>query len=672
MKRIHRNRLICLLLCIATVVGLLAGCNLMPAPTQPETTNETTTVVTTTEATVPTTEYIPLPLELDTPAEEALFTAEETFPVTGAIDPAYTLTVCDEEVKPGPDGRFSYEAKLEPGENKIPVEYLGETVTYTVTRFCNVQSYSNAKGRSYGAGARMYLDVFAKIGSTVTVEFNGEKKESTITVDQLGSGAWEGFEKHIIWYDMPTRPKNDINMGPIVYTVTNGDVTEVFTTGDITCTARVEQKSRDPEATPDQEGYRDVGSGWVVEVVDCNVESFNGDNSYDKSYPYNNYLPEGTVDYGNPNVIYDPSGTKQYMLLRCGVRVYRTIKNTPVTTQKSVVDCYSGNLPDHNEIGFDSITQKDHFTYLTLDSTWKAPFFFDVEPQEYRDTSTRDLTVEKFDASYIDIQFCYATEVTGDFAIPEDNPLFSHAELIKNEYDHTLRLHLKKEGGLYGWHAYYNEQDQLVFKFLNPVSVTPADNQYGADLTGVRVMLDVGHGGIDIGAAGRDYGGVGWTESERNLVLSQAVKERLESIGATVIVNRSTMDDMVTQRERILYLLEQAPDYCLCIHHNSSEDKARNGYETGYFTTFTQSAADHIQAATEKTGLYRSYQLIWFYYYVSRQTACPIVLTENGFMSNPADVAHMLDENSIAKKADALVQGIVNYYLEQNGYEIAE
>jgi hypothetical protein len=30
----------------------------------------------------------------------------------------------------------------------------------------------------------------------------------------------------------------------------------------------------------------------------------------------------------------------------------------------------------------------------------------------------------------------------------------------------------------------------------------------------------------------------------------------------------------------------------------------------------------------------------------------------------------MLDEEAIGKKADAMVQGIVNYYLELNGYDL--
>ena len=656
-----------LLLCL-----LLAGCTESVEPTQPVTTTvETTTVPPTTEETVPeTTAFIPLPLELDVAADEVVFATEELFVISGYIDPECTVTICGEERKPAPNGKFTYEVTLKMGENKLPVEYLGETVTYTVNRFCNVQSYSNAEGRRYGAGARMYLDVFARIGSKVEVEFNGEKKESTLTVDQLGSGAWEGFEKHIIWYDMPNRPKEDLNLGAITYTVTYEGETEVFTTGDIICNAYVEKKNKDSEATPAQDGYRNVGSGWIVEVVDVNVETFMGLNSLDRSYPYYNYLPQGTVDYGLSDYIYDPTGEQQFILLRCGVKVYRSTKNTPVTTKKAVVDCYSGTLPDHNKIGLNELTEDDRFTYLTLDTDWKAPFFFDVEEQEYLDTSTRDLRVENFDASYIDIQFCYATVVAGELNIPEDHPLFTRAEIIQNDYDHTLRLHLKKEGGLYGWNAYYNENDQLVFKFLKPATVTPADNQYGADLTGVRIMLDVGHGGIDIGAAGRDYYGTGWTESERNLVLSKAIQEKLESIGATVIPNRTTMEEMVTQRERIQFLIEQAPDYCLCIHHNSSEDKGREGYETGYFTSFSQDAADHIQKETEKTGLYREYREIWFYYYVSRQTACPIVLTENGFMTHPYDVTRMLDEEAISKKADAMVQGIVNYYLELNGYDL--
>ena len=483
----------------------------------------------------------------------------------------------------------------------------------------------------------------------------------------MGSGVSEGFELYTGKFELPNNNSETLDLGVITYTVTSGDVTETITSGKITCQPKVTVKYPDKSVTPEGGGYINVGSGYIVEIVDGNVETFHPWTNDDKSYPTYNYLPEGTVDYGNQMVILNDAQDKSYLQLRCGVRVYRSLKNTPITQLTRVVNCYTGTLPDHNEIGVADFYVEDHFTYLTLDCLWKAPFFFDFEEQEYEDASIRRFRVEKFDASYVDIRFCYATQVSDVPVIPEDHPLFSRAEWIDNQVDHTLRLYLKTEGGLYGWHAYYNEQDQLVFKFLNPITVTAADNAYGADLTGVRIMLDVGHGGVDIGALGRDWGGAGWTESERNLVLAFAVKEQLESIGATVVMNRVNMEDMTTQRERMQYLRQWAPDLCLCIHHNSSEDKSRNGYETGTFTIFSQPAGDFITDAVAEAGIYRRTTAIWYYYNVSRQTVCPIILTENGHMTNITDLTGMLDEATILKKAQALTQGIANYYLDMNG-----
>ena len=57
-------------------------------------------------------------------------------------------------------------------------------------------------------------------------------------------------------------------------------------------------KEKDPDVTPDAGGYRDVGSGYIVEIVDVCAETFNGQSLDNKSHPEWNYLPKGTVDYG--------------------------------------------------------------------------------------------------------------------------------------------------------------------------------------------------------------------------------------------------------------------------------------------------------------------------------------------------------------------------------------
>jgi N-acetylmuramoyl-L-alanine amidase len=307
-----------------------------------------------------------------------------------------------------------------------------------------------------------------------------------------------------------------------------------------------------------------------------------------------------------------------------------------------------------------------------VDCLWKAPFFFDEELQDYADPATRDYAIEVYDAGYIDITFCYATIFDGTDAleIPEDHPLFSRAEVIANEADYTLRLYLKKPGGFYAWNCYYNEKDQLVFKLLNPVTVTKADNAYGADLTGVRIMIDVGHGGMDTGAGYTAGNGKYYIESERNQYLADLLRAELESVGATVIMNRYSNEETVTRKERTAFLLQQSPDFCICIHHNANTDREKIGFESWYFTNFSYEPAKHIQKTNAETGVYTRSNLAWYYYFVCRQTVCPTVLAENGYMSNYRDMNKIADPEAMEKKAVAIAQGIVNYYLEKSGYPV--
>ena len=125
-----------------------------------------------------------------------------------------------------------------------------------------------------------------------------------------------------------------------------------------------------------------------------------------------------------------------------------------------------------------------------------------------------------------------------------------------------------------------------------------------------------------------------------------------------------TEEGTLTQRERILMLKEQAPDYCICIHHNYATRPTQHGFEAGFFSPVSQRATELIYEATRDANLYRHSEYFWHYYYVARQSACINVLTESGYMSNTADMDEMIDPAIMQKKAEALCQGIVNYYLE--------
>ena len=451
-----------------------------------------------------------------------------------------------------------------------------------------------------------------------------------------------------------------------------------------------------PPAPPEGGKYINVGYGYLAEVIQANVETFDGGKYDDYSHPTNNYLPKGTVDYCAEDIIY-ANGMK-YVQLRSGHRVYYDKKVYPYPTGNvyrmvEEVNTYEGWLPDHNEIGVSALEIRGHHTVLTLETMWKAPFYFETNQSGYAKPDggkDRDYEVIYANATYIDLTFCYTTIFEGSVTFPANHPLFKAAQIIKNDYDYTLRLYLRKTGGFYGWHAYYNEQDQLCFAFLNPTPVTAADNKYGVDLTGTRIMIDIGHGGIVAGACSyycttcekylngdelKNYSKCRTcntkaeliaTESELNMALALALKAELESVGATVILNR-TEDTIINVNDRQEQLHEIAPDVCIAIHQNSNDSKSTKGFFNMFYTTWSQSLAKKIQQYTKATGIYSRSVLQWSAnYFMTRQTICPVVLTENGFISNQTDLANMMDPVVVQNKAIAIAQGIADYFLEIN------
>ncbi len=406
--------------------------------------------------------------------------------------------------------------------------------------------------------------------------------------------------------------------------------------------------------------YVNVGKGRIAEIVGYEAETFNAYSTNDWSRPTNNYLPKGTVDYCSEKHYYHKGETeKEYVLLRCGRQVYTYKKNLPSTKQVQVVKEYYGTLPSYNKLNIADFKISDNHTVLVLDTLWKAPFYFDIRPQKYEDKKNQNYMVSDFTAKYIDITFCYAKALTGELTIPKDNPLFKAAKIIKNKSDYTLRLYFKKTGGFYGWDSRYNSKGQLVFSFLNPAKVKASKNSYGANLKGVTVLIDVGHGGKDPGAV--SYSNY-YTEARQNLKLAKKIARELKKIGATVKLTR-TDNTTSTTDSKIKLLKKLKPDLCIAVHHDSSKSQNANGFHAYYSTPFSYKAAKYIYKNTKNTNIYKSNKIGWHYYFMARSSCCPVVLTENGFMSNYSDYNSILSDSKNTKKAKAIVKGVAQYFL---------
>ena len=642
-------------LCIA--LGIDNGSD----PTNPVTTVPPVTVPSTTTQPIPTTQ--PKELEMPDPDGSSFVTVEDTYTFYGSSDPNYSMTVNGEEIIRNADGTFSVELALNPGNNEFTFLHREKAITYTVEYRVVVQSFYPNKAETFHSGATIVFEVFMRKGSTVTVTFNG----STITMkedsNQYGTGLAEGFVRYTGQYKLTSTNTSDLDLGCATFTVTCNGVTETYTSGNITCQKAPELSGWDPEATPEGGNYINVGSGYICEIITYSAETFSGKTTDDYSRPTDNYLPEGTVDYCATELV-----NGRYALLRSGHRVYADKKNIPMSKREQVIDRYKGTLPNYNELGIASWTEAGNRLVLTLDTMWKAPFYFDIAPQDYRypnGNADRDYSITSFTAEYVDITFCYATSITGSLDLPE-NPLFSRAELIKNTSDYTLRLYLKKQGGFYGWDACYNEQGQLCFLFLKPAQATAASNAYGVDLSGITVMVDVGHGGYDPGAVGQ-HENLYVKEADANLALALALQKELESIGAKVILNRS-VDETLTLDERISMLKNEAPDLCIAIHQNSCAGYPKiNGLEVYYFSPYAHRIATLLHEANKEDTVYATTKMEWFAkYFTARESTCPVVLMECGYVTSPSDAANMVDPAAVEIKAKAMARGIARYYLELN------
>ncbi len=601
-------------------------------------------------------------LQITAPEKTQLETGEEQLVFAGVAEPSLPLTVNGTAVTVAADGSFRHSVTLAVGDNTVTVVSGDTTRVYQIRRYYGMQSYSPSVDTTYSSGATVLIEVMVREDSRLQVKLGTKEIEMQKDPNQIGSGISQGYVRYTGSYKLTDTNAEDLQLGVITYTVTTGDVVETYESSPVVCKKSGQILSSNPSVTPDYGEYIDVGSGFIAEIIAYNAETFNGKTDDDKSAPTRNYLPKGTLDYASTKMV--TNGSNSYYLLRCGRRVYLKKNNWPSTAKTQIVDVYKGTLPDHNEIGFVSLTQDGHHTVLTFDTMWKAPFYFDLLPQKYINEEQRDYRVTQLTAEYVDITFCYATVFEGTVEIPEGHRLFKSAELKKNESDCTLRLYLQKTGGFYGWDAYYNEQNQLCFRFLNPVKATAtSDNAYGADLTGIRIMLDVGHGGIDPGSIRKNFNGKNVSEADLNLALANKLKQELESMGATVILNR-TEDTTINTDERIQQFKEISPDLCIAIHQNSvSGYPNHSGVEICYSTPFSAAVSELIFEETEKTGVYNKHSLKWHYYYVARQTNCPVVLTENGFMTNDAELQKMVDEGVQLTKAQAMARGIARYFL---------
>ncbi|MCL2555891.1 MAG: N-acetylmuramoyl-L-alanine amidase [Firmicutes bacterium] len=169
----------------------------------------------------------------------------------------------------------------------------------------------------------------------------------------------------------------------------------------------------------------------------------------------------------------------------------------------------------------------------------------------------------------------------------------------------------------------------------------------------MRIVIDPGHGGHDPGSVHFNR-----RESDDNLRLALAVRDRLIACGQIVLMTRTT-DTFVPLLERSQISNNQNADFFLSLHRNGSTNPAAAGVDifvrpspSNREVSIAQSILNNIVlvGVQSNRGLKREN------FSVLRNTRAPAALLELGFMSNAAD--NNLFDINFNRYVDAIVFAI--------------
>jgi N-acetylmuramoyl-L-alanine amidase/putative methionine-R-sulfoxide reductase with GAF domain len=236
---------------------------------------------------------------------------------------------------------------------------------------------------------------------------------------------------------------------------------------------------------------------------------------------------------------------------------------------------------------------------------------------------------------------------------------------------------------------------------------THEDLQLRARVPKLRIVVDAGHGGWDLGTVGRQ----GLLEKDLVLEIAQRLGKLLESrLGAEVILTRND-DNYIPLDERAGMANQAQADLFISVHANYSDLASARGVETYYTNFFSAPSAkdletrdpghsksagaaalspadlhDKIQqsrrlAASVQRSLYgtlsaqkpglRDRGVKQASYVVLTETAMPGILAEVSFVSSPADEQKLRSDGYREQIAEALCRGIARYAAGSRAVKVA-
>ncbi len=249
----------------------------------------------------------------------------------------------------------------------------------------------------------------------------------------------------------------------------------------------------------------------------------------------------------------------------------------------------------------------------------------------------------------------YNTTAETDIIRLDDDPLISRLDwqqVAPKQVQYTFNLKVAQQ---WGYKLRY-DGTSLVLTLRHP----PKRGQ-DASLKGIKILLDPGHGGKELGSRGP----TGYPEKDVNLLMSKLVREHLVAKGATVYMTREDDRD-VGLGDRVTMIDKLEPNLALSIHYNALPDGG-DAINTKGISAFWYNAQAHSLALFMHNYLVEklarpSYGVYWNNLALTRPTTAPSVLLELGFMINPTEFEWITNAQEQQKLAKAISNGVTEWF----------
>ncbi|KJH71013.1 N-acetylmuramoyl-L-alanine amidase [Aliterella atlantica] len=254
----------------------------------------------------------------------------------------------------------------------------------------------------------------------------------------------------------------------------------------------------------------------------------------------------------------------------------------------------------------------------------------------------------------------YNTTAQTDIIRLDDDPLISRLDwqqVVPNRVQYTFNL---KSAQQWGYKLRY-DGTSLVLSLRHPPK---GDRGRSKPLSGMKILLDPGHGGKELGSKGP----TGYPEKDINLLVSKLVRAQLVAKGAIVYMTREEDKD-VSLSDRVAIIDKLEPAIAVSIHYNALPDGG-DAMKTKGIAAFWYNSQAHSLALFMHNYLVKelnrpSYGVYWNNLALTRPTTAPSVLLELGFMINPTEFEWITNQKEQQKLANAIADGI-NLWFSQS------